>query len=76
MKNPHRNYVSTAEMPMLPTDQTAYFAAANARTSIMRMRAERRIRIPITSSPAIRKKALYEYRYYKTDGNGAVQDRR
>lgn len=27
-------------------------------------------------SPAIRKKADYEYRYYKTNGNGAVQNRR
>ncbi len=27
-------------------------------------------------SPAIRKKADYEYKYYKTNGNGAVQNRR
>ena len=27
-------------------------------------------------SPAIRRKADYEYRYYKTNGNGAVQNRR
>ena len=30
----------------------------------------------LTNSPAIRKKADYEYRYYKTNGNGAVQNRR
>ena len=48
----------------------------NVKTSIMCIRAERRIRTTITNLPAIRKKALYEYRYYKTNGNGAVQNRR
>ena len=32
--------------------------------------------ISTETSPAIRKKALYEYGYYKTNGNGAVQNRR
>lgn len=63
-------------MPLLPADPTAYFAVANARTSIMCIRAGRRIRTTITNSPTIRKKALYEYGYYKTNGNGAVQNRR
>ena len=39
----------------------------------MCIRAGRRIRTTITNSPAIRKKANYEYRYYKTNGNGAIQ---
>ena len=48
----------------------------NVKTNIMCIRAERRIRTTITNLPAIRKKALYEYGYYKTNGNGAVQNRR
>ena len=35
-----------------------------------------RIKTTLTNSPAIGKKANYEYRYYKTNGNGAVQNRR
>ena len=64
------------EKPLLPADPTVYFAVADARTSIMCIRAGLRIKTTLTNSPAIRKKADYEYRYYKTNGNGAVQNRR
>ncbi len=76
MKNPRSGYVSIVEMLLLPADQIAYSAAADARTSIMCIRAGLRIKTTLTNSPAIRKKADYEYRYYKTNGNGAVQNRR
>ena len=45
-------------------------------TGIMCIRAGLRIKTTLTNTPAIRKKADYEYRYYKTNGNGAVQNRR
>lgn len=39
------------------------------------IRAWLRIKTTLTNSPVIRKKADYEYRYYKANGNGAVQNR-
>ena len=60
---------------MLPADPTAYFAVVNAKTGIMCIRAGLRIKTTLTNSSAIRKKADYEYRYYKANGNGAVQNR-
>lgn len=53
-----------------------FFAAINVKTSIMCIRAWLRIKTTLTNSPVIRKKADYEYRYYKANGNGAVQNRR
>ena len=61
---------------MLPADPTVYFAVVNVKTGIICIRAGLRIKITLTNSPAIRKKADHEYRYYKTNGNGAVQNRR
>ena len=40
------------------------------------IRAGLRIKTTLTNSSAIRKKADYEYRYYKANGNGTVQNRR
>ena len=57
---------------MLPADLTAYFAVVNVKTSIMCIRAVLRIKTTLTNSPAIRKKADYEYRYYKANGKGTV----
>ena len=62
--------------PLLPADPTAYFAVVNVKTGIMCIRAVLRIKTTLTNSPAIRKKADYEYRYYKANGNGTVQNRR
>lgn len=52
------------------------FCSGKCKTGIMCIRAVLRIKTTLTNSPAIRKKADYEYRYYKTNGNGAVQNRR
>ena len=57
---------------MLPADLTAYFAVVNVKTGIMCIRAVLRIKTTLTNSPAIRKKADYEYRYYKANGKGTV----
>ena len=64
------------EKPLLPADPTVYFAVVNVKTDIMCIRAVLRIKTTLTNSPAIRKKTDYEYRYYKTNGNGAIQNRR
>lgn len=69
-------YVNTAEKPLLPADPTVYFAVVNVKTDIMCIRAVLRIKTTLTNSPAIRKKADYEYRYYKANGNATVQNRR
>ena len=61
---------------MLPADPTAYFAVVNVKTGIMCIRAGLRIKTTLTNSSAIRKKADYEYRYYKANGNGTVQNGR
>ena len=61
---------------LLPADPTAYFAVVNVKTGIMCIRAGLRIKTTLTNSSAIRKKADYEYRYYKANGNGTVQNRR
>ena len=45
-------------------------------SGIMCIRAGLRIKTTLTNSSAIRKKADYEYRYYKANGNGTVQNRR
>ena len=69
-------YVNTAKKLLLSADSTAYFAAVNVKTDIMCIRAGLRIKTTLTYSPTIRKKADYEYRYYKANGNGTVQNRR
>ena len=45
MTNEGGKYVSIAAMPLLPADQTAYFAVTNVKTSIMCIRVGRRIGI-------------------------------